>query len=731
MPAVTRIRLEAAGGLAATVENDAVRVGFGAQDWLGPGRFLIGGEGQPLAVTERGDETLVLFDDGTMQLSIRAFADASLLVFRMETLATIDGFATGAFATPSYAWPAFDPAARAADGLPAGSRGFGYQYTEFALPTQSDASLAKWRLLPFRPSVVQPLGVVAPDGRCILLGPLNAFHDQVISVDDGIACGWHGDLERVPKGFATELAIIGGTGPRDCLNQYGALVQERNATRRPSRGADELGRRVSYWTDNGSAYWYRTEPGSDTTSTLQSTIADLRARDIPIGAVQLDSWWYPHEVLRPFNTDDWVVPPTGLIRWEARDDVVPDGVGALRDALGGPPLVTHCRHLSSSSPYVDEYECWIDGDRAHPKTVDLYERWLDQARSWGVSTFEHDWLVESFLGVRGLRAEPGRAREWQEGIDRAAAARGITLQWCMATPADFLQTSTLESLTSIRTSGDHGYLIGPGELWAWFLLTNALARALGLRPYKDVFRSDRSSPDQHVEVEALLSALSTGPVGIGDPLGRADREIVLRTCREDGVLVRPDVPIAAVDRCFAEHPVARHVPLVAEAWTDHAAGRWIYALALNVSRTEERLDELIELSALGSAAPRGPVACWDWRAGTATRLEPEEGWRIALDPLDWDLRVLAPILPSGVAVFGDPTRYAMAGDARLATVEPLDDGVRLTILGAGELVTIVGWADRRPTSASGFDVVWDAPIWRVVVSVPEAGSATIEIKFQG
>jgi hypothetical protein len=725
--AVAPIRLSAAGGLAVSVDAGAVRVEFGTPDWLGPGHFAIGGDRQPLTLADRHDDRTVLAGDDMVQLSIRADADRCLLVFGIEARRPLDGLATGSFAKPSYAWPAFDPSARDVDGVPDGSRGFGFQYMEFALPTQSDASLAKWRLFPFRPAVVEPLGVVAPDGRCLLLGPLNAFHDHVISVEDGIVCGWHGDLERVPAGFSTELALIGGTGPRDCLRQYGALVRERAATRRPTRDAVELGRSVSYWTDNGAAYWYRTEPDADTTSTLRSTIDDLRDRAIPIGAVQLDSWWYPHEVLRPFNTDEWEVPPTGLIRWEPREDVLPDGVAALRDAIGAPPLVTHCRHMSSSSPYVDEHECWVDGDRAHPKTADLYERWLDQAKDWGVATYEHDWLVESFLGVRGLRAEPGRARAWQEGIDRAAAARGITLQWCMATPADFLQTTTLSTLTSIRTSGDHGYLIGPGELWAWFLLTNAFARELDLRPYKDVFRSDPTNPEHHAEVEALLSALSTGPVGIGDRRGRADREIVLRTCRDDGVIVRPDVALAAVDRCFTQHPVARAVPLVAEAWTDHPAGRWAYVVALNVSRAEERLDEQVELTTLGESAPATPVVCWDWRTGVATRLDPSGGWRLALEPLDWDLRVLAPVLPGGLAVIGDPTRYATAGDARLASVETTGDGVRFTVLGAGELVTIVGWADHQPRVADGVALEWDAPIWRVRVRVPDRGQISVAL----
>ena len=274
-PAVPPIRLAAAGGLALSVDDDAVRVEFGTSDWFGPGRFTVAGRARPLAPTER-EGGAVLADDGSVRVSIRASADSSIVVFRIEALAALDGLATGAFAQPSYSWPAFDPARRAAGGVPDGSRGFGYQYTEFAWPTQSDASLATWRLLPFRPSIVEPLGVVAPDGRCVLLAPLNAFHDQVISVENGIACGWHGDLERVPKGFATEIALIAGSGPRDCLEQYGAIVREAERTRRPDGDADELGRRVSYWTDNGSAYWYRTEPGD--------TVVRARSRRSPICA---------------------------------------------------------------------------------------------------------------------------------------------------------------------------------------------------------------------------------------------------------------------------------------------------------------------------------------------------------------------------------------------------------------------------------------------------------------
>ena len=65
---------------------------------------------------------------------------------------------------------------------------------------------------------------------------------------------------------------------------------------------------------------------------------------------------------------------------------------------------------------------WVDGDRAHPQDAALYERLLDQCVAWGVEVFEHDWLIECFLGVRGLRA-PGRAGRVAGGHRRRAGAR--------------------------------------------------------------------------------------------------------------------------------------------------------------------------------------------------------------------------------------------------------------------------------------------------------------------
>ena len=46
---------------------------------------------------------------------------------------------------------------------------------------------------------------------------------------------------------------------------------------------------LSYWSDNGAAYWYRTEPGRTNGGSVANAVESLREAGIPIGAVELDS----------------------------------------------------------------------------------------------------------------------------------------------------------------------------------------------------------------------------------------------------------------------------------------------------------------------------------------------------------------------------------------------------------------------------------------------------------
>ena len=722
--------------------DGTVKIGLNGQDWFGPGRPSSPPDvGEPVTTTDQlGLARSITVAEGDVRCSIRAYAERPLLVFRCEATTDVTDITTGAFDRPSIAWPTFTPGERAEGETPKGLRALVFQHCEFALPSNAGPSLDGWFLLPHRPPTGWPLLLTREDGRTLLVAPLDAFHEQTIGLNGGtLRCGWHGDLESVPAGFTTNLAVLAADGPRAALDAWGRMLLDAAGTVRPGRWPDAVGSRPSYWTDNGSAYWYKTEPGYDVAGSIVAAVDNLRTKGVPIGAVQLDSWFYPHAELRPFDTEEWVVPPSALTAWEVRPDVLPEGIPSLRERLHDLPLVAHTRHLSADAPIASETPTWVDGDYAAPSTPETYERWLDQCVAWGVETFEHDWLVEVFFGVRAMRSEPGRATDWQEGIDAAARDRGITLQWCMGTPADFAQTATLTQVTSVRTSGDHGYIATAGQLWAWFCTTNSLARSLGLMPFKDVFRADPEVAGENGEPEALLSALSTGPVGVGDRVGRMDPALALRTCRADGLLIKPHTAIAATDESLLSGPAFTSTPLVAECTSEHPAGRWIYTVAMHANPGDEpisgeiRLDSLPRPGVGAVAVPRreaqgaADVVAWDWRRGTATRLAPDARIPVSLHREGWTFHVLVPVLGSGLAVIGDVTKFVTAGDARMEVSET-PTGVRLVVKGTGETVTITGWAEVAPTSPDA-SITYDQStgVWTVAVDVPGRGRAALVV----
>jgi hypothetical protein len=183
---------------------------------------------------------------------------------------------------------------------------------------------------------------------------------------------------------------------------------------------------------------------------------------------------------------------------------------------------------------------------------------------------------------------------------------------------------------------------------------------LGLRAFKDCFFSARppagadgsADPidgDEHAEVEALLACLSAGPVGVGDRIGRTDRDVVMRTCDDDGRIRHVDAPLALVDGCLFGEP-ARGTRL---AWSTTTATRdgaaWTYVVALNTSSDRRAVDDELPLTEVGLDGVRD---VYDWRRGEVLRTST---LRRELGPRDWALWVCAP--PGERADRGDLRKY--------------------------------------------------------------------------
>ena len=575
----------------------------------------------------------------------------------------LTGLATGRFAQPAVGvvWPA--------SSWPGDVEFLGFAFTQFALPVTSGADLG----FDFRPApglrsprAVSPL-IARVSGRVWMVAPIDHFHEQVVAItDDGIVCGWHGDVDAVPADCTTRFGIYEGASVGDVLDRWRDDLAIDPDVGRPTDNA--LSTHLSYWTDNGAAYWYRTEPGRTIAESVVDAVDMLRADDVPVRSVELDSWFYPHTTPRPIAEIGYPeeVPPTGMSTWTARPDAYPDPapgatdvdpVAELADRLGRPPLVLHARHIAPSSPYVtDPAEWWVDEFAAHPIDPAFFRRWFDDASRWGATVIEQDWMLMYWFGVRELRAVPGRAAAWQRALDGHAAATGVDLLWCMATPADLMLAASLDRVIAVRTCDDYRFAEDPALLWTWFLTVNRLANTLGLPAFKDCFFSmprldaaaDAIDGDRHAEFEALLAALSGGPVGVGDRIGCTDRDIVMRTCDADGRIRRVDRAIAAVDSGLFGAPARGERLLWATTTSTTADGVWTFVVAVNTATDERSIRDGFDLDR--------EATVYDWRrreVAAVGRLEVE------LAPRDWAVFVVSPPGQPSAADVGDATKYVV------------------------------------------------------------------------
>jgi hypothetical protein len=110
--------------------------------------------------------------------------------------------------------------------------------------------------------------------------------------------------------------------------------------------------------------------------------------------------------------------------------------------------------------------------------------------------------------------------------------------------------------------------------------------ALGLLPFHDLFITNAHHAEgfgeELAEQEALLRALSAGPVGIGDKVGEIDKKIVARLAFPDGTLAQPDRPLFPLQETLGED--------ILVAWTGTRLSeklRWIYLVAFNVGKEEK------------------------------------------------------------------------------------------------------------------------------------------------
>ncbi len=496
------------------------------------------------------------------------------------------------------------------------------------------------------------------------------------TTNGALATGIDPAIASVPPGTTQQTLLVAGPGINNLYQTWGNALTNLQGKTRPPNDADVTLAKLGYWTDNGAAYYYKYDSARGYAGTLQAVKQDWNAQGIPMGYMQLDSWFYPKG-----PNAQWNDGADGEYVYQAAPDLFANDLAGFRSSIGV-PLITHARWIDPSSPYHSQYS--MSGNVV---TDPAY--WNDRMgylAGNGVDAYEQDWLCD--------RAQPAYnftdRDAYLDGMANAAAAHGLTLQYCMPFPRDFLQESKYSNLTTTRVSNDRF----ERSKWDAALYTSQLAGAVGAWPWVDVFMSTETR-------DLLLANLSAGPVGVGDQIGSESKANLLQVARPDGVLVKPDVPLTPTDSTYVGDAAGEGPAMVAATHTDHGSVRdgYVYAYARNITLPKPDATYQAEDATLS-----GAIVNTDHSGYTGTGFADYQ--HASGDYVDWTVQ--APADGTYTLLF----RYANGGSAN----RPLDVAVN------GDTATAQPFA---PTGS------WDQWLDQPVVVTLHAGANTVRATATG
>ena len=414
------------------------------------------------------------------------------------------------------------------------------------------------------------------EGKALAISPANLFlTSPLVRTQTGVGRGLHGAVDRLPAGTRLETLFVMGDDVPNALLHLGDILLARSGKKRPSSGSNPIFSKLGWWNAYGSYYTEAIRRLDE--HTLQEVIDDLKEHEVPVGYLGLDLW-YPYEQIGQ------------AIKYVPDKDKYPRGITPLAKQADL-STVLHLSSLSAKNAY--------QADGADPSFYHQVAREVTSQR--GIVAW-HDWLRTQQYLTPKLREDPQAAEHWFSGMAEAFASENVDVLMCMQTMGMNLASTQLPNVISGRTHTDflfmqdealhtvaeHGHpdflegFVEPTELRRQNLLMGMVLYSLGMLPFHDLFltRPHPGLGGEHPEEEAVLRALSCGPVGIGDGPGMVDRQLIDRLLLPDGTLAQPDHP---------PFPVMETIDSDVQAFfTEHDAeeSKWGYLLLLNTSNKE-------------------------------------------------------------------------------------------------------------------------------------------------
>ncbi|GGA16995.1 hypothetical protein [Dyella nitratireducens] len=554
------------------------------------------------------------------------------------------------------------------------------------------------RQLNFAPPVFDsPQDVSTPwvlfddSGHALIISPASDFFlaSMLGDAKTRIAVGLNSEVGELPVGFTATTLVAAAPDIATAYDVWGTALRGLYHRHPAAPDADATLRYIGELTDNaGGHYYYNYEyaQGLNYEESLVRFIQRSREAGIPFGYLQLDSWWYAKSAWNPHQKVGRIKNPAlpdedwnrygGLIEWKAQPGVFPKGMAEFHQRVNL-PFLAHNRFIDKDSPYRKRFA--ISGLAAIDRGY--WDELADYAANNGIAIYLQDWLDAIYKFSPELQSVPGKGELFTDGMASAMAARGITMQYCMAYPLFMLQGVKYPNLTTIRAAGD-GLT---RDHWTQLAFNARLIHEVGAWPATDVMPS-------HDTAAMLFATLSGGPVGVGDAFEDLDRANIFKVVRADGEIVKPDEPLMPLDVSYMTQARQTGAPIIGATFTRHGSHATAYVLAFADDPSKGPEDFSLTPATLGFS---GAVAVFDPIAQTLATPSSTDTITGKLEGADaFAYRVIAPVSASGIAVLGDMGKFVSMGRKRVTSYDELAQGVQLKLAFAANdpAITVAGYS---------------------------------------
>jgi hypothetical protein len=550
------------------------------------------------------------------------------------------------------------------------------------------------------------IGPVADMGAndALMSGPLALFDDKCVVVLstasafmssssylrtelDEFGFGVMGSMTSIPKGHRTSTILSssprrGPDGIRQAFSAWGVKLMKMYKTQRPSDVTLDY---LQYSTDNGAFYYYNTEPNK----TYQETIIEVKEYaekiGLPFRSWLMDSWWY------------FKGPDGGVKNWTAMPNIFPDGIARVTQATKW-GIVAHNRWWTNATDYAKQnggdYDFFMEGDKALPLEERFWDDLFQEAKLWGLTVYEQDWLNVQTQSMNLTLQNVEAARTWLVQMGNAAKRNGLPIQYCMSWPRHILQSLEIDAVTQGRASDDYQ----PGnDNWQDIGISSMFSYALGVAPYKDNFWSSTEvQPNERYDgktepasrLHAIVATYSTASVAPSDQMKFLDVDLIMKSCAEDGKLLRPDKPAVRTDATIlAQAGIPLESQQRDQVWStmsELSGYIYTYSIAANSPEFDLTVDDLYP-----SAKDTKGFVMWDLDAPFKPHSLPYSVPKS--NRTNAHVYCIAPIFSNGWSFLGEAeTKWTAVSQDRFSQLVVLTDGFSVSMAGApGELVQMM------------------------------------------